>query len=247
MEDVQVGDLVLTSQGGSFEPLFAFGHLDKAATASFLKIGTSSGASMEITGEHLLYVMGKTNPVRADSVKLGDKLQVAAVEDPEDSTVTKINRLNKKGLYAPLTPSGKIVVDGFMASSYVALKNSDDEYFSMLHGALKIAHQDFVHLYLAPFRVVCMGISDKPCQIDSDKGMPNYISWGMDAINFVHNTSGSTFLQMIFLAFTVPLLLAFAVVEAIFGAALGPLAVFSLAAAAVFYGRCFIGTKEKTV
>ena len=251
MEDAKVGDMVLTSNSGTFEPIFAFGHLDKSATGSFLKISTHGGSSLEITGEHLLFLNGKTNPVRADSIQVGDKLQIAEADG--DSTVKSIKPLTKKGLYAPLTPSGKIVVDGIVASTYVALKNkdSDPEYFPMFNGSFKVAHQDYVHFYLAPFRFVCMSITDKPCQVHGDEdGIPQYVAWGMNAIDWIYQAQNNSFLHMMFLAFSVPILLAFAAAEVIFGSTFGLLAMFASAVMMASYYKgpvSFNNQKQKVV
>ena len=48
MKDAQVGDMVQTSEDGTFEPLYAFGHLEKERAASFVKISTNSD-SLEVT------------------------------------------------------------------------------------------------------------------------------------------------------------------------------------------------------
>merc|ERR1712228_647618 len=118
------------------------------------------GDTLEVTGEHLLHVVGKEHPVRADSINVGDSLYHAL---EGTARVLKTSTITNKGLYAPLTPSGKIVVNNVVASSYIALTEADSEYISL--GPWSMSHSDLVHLTLAPFRVVCMGVNDKPCQV----------------------------------------------------------------------------------
>jgi hypothetical protein len=139
----------------------------------------------------------------------------------------------KAGLYAPLVPSGRLWVDGVLASSYIALQEEDKEYYSTLNGLIKIPHETFVHFYLSPFRVVCMGITDKPCQAMNAKGMPLYIAWGIDAIHMAHSST-KTVAQLLFFMISSVFLSAFIVVEELFGARMGPLIVFSLAVAYAF-------------
>jgi Hint module len=239
MKDAEVGDMVMTTSEDTFEPLYAFGHRDKGKEATFLKIATDNNA-LEVTGAHLVYLAGKTHPVRADSIKVGDKLQAA---NGSNAVVKEIGSVIKAGLYAPLVPSGRLWVDGVMASSYIALQQEDREYFSTLNGLIKIPHDLFVHLYLSPFRVVCMGMTDKPCQVMNAEGMPLYIAWGIDAIHMAHSST-KAYAQPFFIVITAALVSAFVVVEGLFGARMGPLIVFSLAVAYAFSRK---GKNKKTV
>jgi hypothetical protein len=68
--------MVMTTSDDTFEPLYAFGHLDNGHQAIFLKITMVSNA-LEVTGAHLVYLAGKTSPVRAGSITVGDQLQAA--------------------------------------------------------------------------------------------------------------------------------------------------------------------------
>jgi hypothetical protein len=239
MKDAEVGDMVRTTSDDTFEPLYAFGHRDKGREGTFLKIATES-STLEVTGAHLVYLARKTRPVRADSIKVGDELQAA---NGANAVVKEIGSVVKAGLYAPLVPSGRLWVDGVLASSYIALQEEDTEYFSMLNGLIKIPHDAFVHLYLSPFRVVCLGMSDRPCQVMNAEGMPLYIAWGIDAIHMAHSST-KAYAQPLFILVTSVLLSGFVIVEGLFGARMGPLIVFSLAIAFAFSGK---GKNKKNV
>jgi Hint module len=203
MKDAEVGDMIMTTSDGMFEPLYAFGHRDEGQEATFLKITMDNDNSLEVTGNHLVYLAGNTRPVRAGSIKVGDKVQAA---NARNAVVKEIDLVVKAGLYAPLVPSGRLVVDGVLASSYIALEEQDNEYFSTLNGLIKIPHDAFVHLYLSPFRVVCLGMTGKPCQVMNSNGMPLYIAWGIDAIRMAHG-SAKTYAQPLFVLVTSVLLL----------------------------------------
>jgi Hint module len=239
MQDAKVGDMVRTIPDDNFEPLYAFGHRDKEQEATFLKI-TMDSNSLEVTGAHLVYLAGKTRPVRADSIKVGDQLQAA---NGSHTVVKEIGSVVTAGLYAPLVPTGRLWVDGVLASSYIALQEEDNEYFSTLNGLLKIPHDVIAHLYLSPFRVVCMGMTDKPCHVMNSNGIPLYIAWGMDTIHMVHHSTKS-YVQPLFILITSVLLSGFVIVEGLFGARMGPLIVFSLAMAFAFSCK---GKNTKTV
>ncbi|CAB9506671.1 unknown protein [Seminavis robusta] len=218
MQKLKVGDKVLTTtdtEKAEYQPV-------PTTLGRFLQITTDTN-SLEITGEHLLYMADKSHPVCADSIIVGDKLQTA---DGSANRVKKIKTIVKEGLYAPLTPNGKLVVNGMQVSAYIALQKDDQERFTTLNGLITTPHSSYIHLYLAPLRVVCLGISSMPCQLMHENGMPLYIKWGIDAINTAHRNS-NVYAELLFLVVAGFLLSGFVAVEALFGASMGPLSVFS--------------------
>jgi Hint module len=91
MKDLQLGEKVLTASH-DYEPVYAFGHRHLTQAAKFIQFNDA----LEITGAHLVFVEGKVNPVRADSVKVGDFLQGGEVKS--------IKTIQRAGVYTPLTP-----------------------------------------------------------------------------------------------------------------------------------------------
>jgi hypothetical protein len=96
MKDLKVGDQVLTSQGDGqmdkYQSVYAFGHIDPNVLATFVRIYTKDTADtpLELTAEHMVYVYGKTRPVRSDSIQVGDILRG---HNGSASTVTKISTI----------------------------------------------------------------------------------------------------------------------------------------------------------
>ncbi|CAB9509213.1 expressed unknown protein [Seminavis robusta] len=127
-----------------------------------------------------------------------------------------------------------------------ACASGGEEYFSTLNGLVQIPHDSWVHFYLTPVRVVCLGITDKPCQVMNDQGIPLYIAWGMDLVDMVHNST-SMMAQSLFLVITALMVVGFVVVEALFGATMGPVMVFSLATAYSFSRKNLAVANKKTV
>lgn len=199
--------------------MYAFGHLDKEAKGKFLQIITDQKAPLEVTGTHMLFVASKPYPVQAGSVKIGDVLR------SEDAymglKVKRINTIEKPGLYAPLTPSGTLLVDGILASSYIALQDSGDTYLEIGDGWLQIAHSAFVHLYLTPFRLTCMGISTDICQVYTANGIPPYIDYGMKLVHWADQQHVAV--QALMFCATLPIVLPLAALEVVLGASTIPL------------------------
>jgi len=111
---------------------------------------------LEITSKHMLFLVGKENPIPANTVQIGDQIQTLG----GPGTVTKISTITKKGFYNFLTKSGSIVVNGILASTYSA-KFSNHEYIDITmsgggeYNIKQISHQDFFNRLLAPYRYIC--------------------------------------------------------------------------------------------
>jgi hypothetical protein len=178
MKDLQVGDEILTREN-QYQPVYGFAHLDKDSKADFLRIETSipEEAPLEISGNHLLFVQGKANPVRADSIKVGDVLQTGV--EGESATITKIATVLRDGIYAPLTPDGELLVNGIKASAYASIQAPNAvEYFMFGQGVSSgLSQQMLSHMAMSPFRMMCMGISSKLCQSFNEDGIPHYASF----------------------------------------------------------------------
>lgn len=212
MKDLQVNDQVFT--GDNYEPVYAFGHLDTETSTKFLQITTNQISPLELTASHMVFVTGKDYPVQAGSIKVGDALQGA--DASSGLKVKKIKTVERAGLYAPLTPSGTLLVDGILASSYIALQDSHDTYLKIGGGWLQVAHSAFVHFYLTPFRLTCMGVSTGLCQVYTENGIPPYIDYGMKLVQWADQQHVAV--QALMLGVTLPIVLPLAALESVFGA-----------------------------
>ncbi|CAB9529816.1 Warthog protein [Seminavis robusta] len=218
MKDLQVGDKVLTNH--QYEPVYSFGHYHENLVADFVELTTEKESYITLTGNHLLYANGNTNPIRADRVQVGDQLSTG--------TVKKVATVTKQGLYMPLTPSGKIEVNNVEASAYISMA----DYAPIQNHPLLsfwLSENFLVHLWLAPYRVYCMGVSSNHCpnhvkNVDGDSGIMGYLLAGKQIAEFAleHNL-------LVQLLIGVPIfvsLLAFHAVETVSGGpAVAPLAV----------------------
>ena len=104
MQDAQVGDRVRT-QDATYATVYAFGHREPETTASFLQfhLEGEAAAPLEITADHLLLKAGEATPVPASTIQMGDSLILA---DGATAKVSNVERVTRKGIYAPLSTSG---------------------------------------------------------------------------------------------------------------------------------------------
>jgi hypothetical protein len=247
MRNLQVGDHVLTSSRGRlpevFEPVYAFGHHDPHKPAKFIQIyrNSSTYPPLEATAEHLVFLYGKSNPVPSGSIQVGDTVLLG--HEGSAATVTQIHMVERLGIFSPLTPSGTIVVNGVVASTYNSLQSYAEEeggYFATIY-----SNQDLIHLVNAPFRLLCMGVSSTLCLMeDPEDGLPYYISVGNKLSRWAIQQS---IVVQIAVITVVGLFSGFcAFVESVFGSKLGPLVSFLVGMAIIFMKRKKICMKFKS-
>jgi hypothetical protein len=146
METLQLGDLVRTGiSEESYEPVYSFGHLSVSQRSNFLQVTTERSA-LRLTHDHMVFEKSR-GAVPASTLQIDDVLfHVSGSEDP----ITAIQTVKERGAYAPFTPSGKIVVNDILASSFVALQEKDLELFG-----LKLSHHWLGHAMQFPQRLLC--------------------------------------------------------------------------------------------
>ena len=162
--------------------------------------------------------------------------------------VTKISKVTRNGLYAPLTEDGTIAVDGVVASTYATLLSKTTSEDIVFNGyTLPVFDQaSFLHMSVAPLRLVCrMSTSQLSlCQGSYDEeGYNKYVSWAMNLIRWAEEQGTMT--VMAAAAFFVPMFASFRLLElAILGAG-HPLIWAALAFIA--HNRAKIGSTKKVV
>lgn len=111
MSNLSAGQVVKVSSRRT-SPIFLFTHKQKAATVDFVELKTMSGHNITLTPGHFLYVNGHLRA--AKDVSVGDILQTLEGA----SHVISAEKTVEKGLYAPHTLQGDIIVNGILASTY---------------------------------------------------------------------------------------------------------------------------------
>ncbi|CAK1546156.1 unnamed protein product [Leptosia nina] len=126
---LQLGDRVLAADDTGkavYSEVLTFIDRDPNATRSFIEVTAENGVAITTTPSHLLLLAAADGwrEVFATNIEIGDVLLTrgqGAVMRP--SRVVKTRTVRKKGVYAPLTKTGTIIVDDALASCY-AIVNS---------------------------------------------------------------------------------------------------------------------------
>jgi len=226
MTELEVGDKVLTGkEQDRYEPVYGFGHINADKTAEFFQISTSNNSPLEMTGNHMLFVRGKEHPVRADSIKVGDNLRA---DHGTFDSVTKIQTVTRKGVYAPLTPSGSIVVNGIVASTYVSMQDHAVEYAEFSNGAkIPFLTQEMGgHMSMSPMRMLCMGVSSSFCEVHDEDGLMPWVRFGYSFLQWAMGFN--VFVQALLCGLCFLVLAGFNVVElVVFGETWSPLLILA--------------------
>ncbi|XP_046353868.1 uncharacterized protein LOC124133511 isoform X2 [Haliotis rufescens] len=123
LSSLQIGQRVLVSLGKTgydFSTVYLFGHLQEASVAKFINIETENH-TITLSPDHYLYTRKNQCWVEtaAEDVATGDILLTEHCNVMKEEKVTRISTSFEKGLYAPFTMTGTIVVNGVLASCYV--------------------------------------------------------------------------------------------------------------------------------
>jgi hypothetical protein len=194
IEDLQLDDYVHVGKG-SYSKVISFGHFLPDGVGTFLRIESQhKHRRIEISPLHLLYVGGQLRAAKDTAV--GDLLD-------DNDRIVSITTVRSRGIYAPLTESGRIAVSGVVASSYVALWNIPP---SLMHYVS--------HFALAPLRI-CKAMSMTHCIGESynDFGMATQYVHPIQALDWA--TRSSLSMQLAAVVCVSPLLFLFWLLESL--------------------------------
>merc|ERR1712048_949983 len=103
---------------------------------------------LEITHDHMIFIQDEANAVPASSLRVGDRLANGDI-------VSAIKKVTRRGVYAPLTTSGSLLVNDVPVSNYIAFQGS--EYFTI--GVFRFSYHWLSHMYNFPHRFWCTRVT----------------------------------------------------------------------------------------
>lgn len=113
MEELQAGQAVVHAASGESSPVFLFSHRMRSVRARFVEVRTACGHSVTLTPSHYVRAAGG-KLVAAGALVKGDAVQTVSGE----CVVEETRRVSRRGLYAPHSLHGDLVVDGVVCSGY---------------------------------------------------------------------------------------------------------------------------------
>ena len=170
MAALQIGDHVLVS-GNKYEPVYSFGHRDATSSAEYLKIHSDGiNDPLKISHDHMI-LSGGEHWVPAATLRVGDTLTKG---DGGVVVVTKILQdVTQKGIFAPFTTSGSIVVNDIVASNFIAFQGS--EYLQIGDFATPFTFQWLSHSFESGHHLACSsGFVDCDQETYTDSGVSHW-------------------------------------------------------------------------
>jgi len=149
MADLKVGDtLRVVSHDGSiaWSQVCGWAHREPNSTATYLRLSTSQ-RQLIVSADHLVATIAGSSIsfVPASTVRAGNTL-LECDNTPQGAAgawgnrVMSVDAVNAHGVFAPLTLTGTIVVDGVAASCYAATKSH-----TLAHAAMKPVRSGYNH------------------------------------------------------------------------------------------------------
>lgn len=147
MDSLELGDevQVIINNEIRVEQVITFIHRQPEVMQEFLQITTVNNYILKISEDHLVFVekVSKAIAIPARDVKVRDTLYVKADHSVEKDAVLSISKVYEKGVYAPVTLSGTILVNDVHTSCYFDVLSHE-----WSHRAMGVARA--VH-YLSPW------------------------------------------------------------------------------------------------
>lgn len=153
LDRVQVGDIIQVSSD-KFEPIYAFGHYQPEREGPFIEVKFDNKQQLQISEEHLIWTPNN-GAITAENLKLGQEVLLAG---GQATSVTGLERITAKGVYAPFTSSGTLVLNhGLMASSYTSMTP-----WTKLPLIPSAYHHAVSHFFTFPHRFFCQNGCPNP-------------------------------------------------------------------------------------
>jgi indian hedgehog protein len=134
LSNLNIGDDVLVLNNDNqliYEPIIGFIHMKRTGLYEFLSIKIKT-TSLYISTNHLIFLDNGTT-VFAGELRRDDRIQYFYGNELIFTEIESIYLTNEEGYYAPLTPSGTIIIDNVLVSNYATIS---DHYLA--HSVMRI-------------------------------------------------------------------------------------------------------------
>lgn len=175
MKNVSIGDKILTTDGRgrlTQDEIIAWLHQERDGQYTFLQIVHNLG-KITLSPEHILFVGKRRHPKHASSLSPGDELFFFSDKNDHQketiAIVLSIDTVQGKGIYAPLTYSGRLLVDKVYVSCYSSI-NPLRVVGKEILSSHALAHVGFLPLRMA-FK---FGFNINYSQYDDETGIHGY-------------------------------------------------------------------------
>lgn len=139
LDELKVGEQILsidTSGNTQYSEVLMFLDRDTNQQREFVQITTDGGATITVTPAHLVMVwqpsMKITNYMYAEKVEEDHFMLVNINGTLEPRRVTLVSAILSRGVFAPLTREGTVIVDSIAASCYALVDSQSIAHWSFM-------------------------------------------------------------------------------------------------------------------
>ena len=184
MDAIEIGDAVLTADGTTYSKVYSRGHFAPDAETDYLQILVDGATEpLEVTEDHMLYVYREEDKKQASILLPAGDVQVGDFLVPEHSRpqaqVKAVRTVKRRGAFAPFTVSGDIVVNGVVASNFIALPSSFQKYLSF-------EQQHWMqHAAYTPYRLYCGWVGCEDETYDDATGLSKAVTMWLPLLHWL--------------------------------------------------------------
>jgi len=181
MKNVKIGDSILVAKPDKYEQIYSFGHHSDSIKTEFLSIITTNGATLEVTRDHLVFLEGGISIPAWALLRQQKKVRLIHHDDGFVG-IQSIDTIIREGVYAPFTPSGTLIVNGFQVSSFVAINGSAT---ITILGGINLHYQMISKLFESPHRLVCRVANCQKESYNQDNGISAWHAVALEAYQWL--------------------------------------------------------------
>jgi Hint module len=186
INQVKIGDYIRAGNGKDYTQVYGYGHYDNNLESEFIQVSftVDNNSILEISPSHILFVQRTVNKMKRSIMIAASDIMVDDILNTQ--TIRSIQRVQRRGVYAPLTYSGDFMINGIRVSNYVKLF---DNKFNMDHHALG-------HACFLPQRLFCTFFMHV-CQKETYINGYGRLAWIIIHLGRIMNDYGGWFVNML--------------------------------------------------
>lgn len=113
MDDLQVGDKVVSNEAGQYSDIFMFSHQDRYIFSTFIVLQTSGKKEIMLSRGHYIFIDGVARAAKEAVVG-----QTVTTSSGTQEAISNVTFRRGRGLYNPQTINGTIVVNDILVTTW---------------------------------------------------------------------------------------------------------------------------------
>jgi Hint module len=184
INQVKIGDYIRAGNGKDYTQVYGYGHYDNNLESEFVQVSFTGNddSVLEMSPSHILFAQRTVSSTSSNIMITASDIMVNDILNTQ--TIHSIQRVRRRGVYAPLTYSGDFMINGIRVSNYVKIF---DNKFNM-----KWDHHALGHVCFLPQRLFCRYVLHV-CQMETYINGYGIFAWIIVHLGCIMNDYGGLF------------------------------------------------------